>query len=296
MITKLSRKDIKMLESSVKNDVSKSALEEYLSAHKKAETAWKVFRDSLVLSESSGGDNDSKEVESEKKRKFKAGDKVRVTSVANNVATTTWLSVGDVVEVIAYKNDLPEDWSFIGRRPVIVTGGRNRYAYFAESALELVVEQGKTPNELRAEIIQRGKEFAEEYADYPPLDSVIQISEQRNKRKIVASVVNIKNIQFTIKEVVVKTHPDDVYNFHIGKAIAIGRLLGKDVTEFENAPQPTIAKGQECIIKNWKGHNGKTLTITKVFDNGKKALHNYQYGYLEDYKLIIIDDTNAQYN
>ena len=39
MFTKLDNKDIKMLESSAKSEASKVALQEYLSAHSKAEVA-----------------------------------------------------------------------------------------------------------------------------------------------------------------------------------------------------------------------------------------------------------------
>lgn len=161
MIAKLSRKDIKMLESSAKNNVSKSALEEYLSAHKKAETAWKVFRDSLVLSKGSGEDNASKELKGEKIRKFKAGDEVRVLTTEHPLAYTENLNVGSVVTVAGYKGEeIPWNSDTKNTRPVLVgSHSCNSWGHFEESALELVEE--KSQNELRAEIIEKAKEFVE---------------------------------------------------------------------------------------------------------------------------------------
>ena len=308
MIVKLSRKDIKMLESSVKNDVSKSALEEYLSAHKKAETAWKVFRDSLVLSEGSSEDSASKKVKDEKVRKFKAGDKVRVLSTAGDVATAAvataaGLSVGDITEVVAYKGDSPKEWDSNSKRQVIVKG----LNYFAESALELVVEEEKSPNELRAEIIQRAKEFVKnmETTKLSPMTNPYRYNVKvdfivnTDKRAVVALLKSISSNKVVAKGVA-KCHSDDVFNKHIGKAIALGRALGKDVSEFENAVQPTKAVLGQVIV--WKLHEetvyriddktGNYFNFTDVKTNEKYC--DYEYCEIEKHTNVV-DDTNAQY-
>lgn len=319
MITKLSRKVIKMLESSAKNDVSKCALEEYLSAHKKAETAWEVFRDSLILSEGSSEDSASKEMKSEKVRKFKAGDKVRVLDTENSVATTG-IKVGYITEVLAYMEN---------RLTVLVRSPyKTGCAYFEESALELVEE--KTPNELRAEVIQRAKEFIEntktkEFTGRVRTGLGLPEEGQRNtyydvyvfggefkkvcnvefivhqeKRTVVALLRGVTTKKVYSKGIA-KCNPDDVCNEHIGKAIALGRALGKDVSEFENAVQPTkVVQGQ---VIAWKLDEEKALyridnktrnqfNFTEVKSNEKH--HNYEYREIEKYTNIV-DDTNAQY-
>lgn len=241
------------------------------------------------------------ELDIKKERKFKVGDKVRVTSIASDVATVATLSVGDITEVVAYKGDFPKSWSSIHTRPVVVKGKLGLGAYFDESALELIVKEEKTPNNLRAETIKKAREFVGDLPStaFIPMKKGFVASKPEfvinEKERTVTALFTDVNSGIVAYETVAKCHPKDVFNADIGKAIAWGRALNKDVTDFENAVQPTIAKGQECIIKNWKGHNGKTLVITKVFDNGKKALDIYKYGYLENYKLTIIDDTNAQY-
>ena len=317
MFTKLDSKDIKLLESSVKSEASRIALQEYLSAHDKAEVAWKVLRDSLLLSE-----DDISKVGVKKERKFKAGDKVRVTSVASDVATT-WLSVGDVAEVITYKNDLPESCPFIGRRPVIVTGGRSRRAYFEESALELVVEeQGKSPNELRAEVIQRAKEVLELWKrnsfvgleDYQnselpfPCNHWSMVAEfviNPEKRTVVALLKGHETLRLATKGIAKCAH-DDVFNEHIGKAIALGRALGKDVSEFENAIQPTepvighVVEGIESV--GFYRRDRKFTLTSKQGDSFYYAeAKEYEPNEPDDFIFNdqigkIVDDTNAQYS
>lgn len=297
MITKLSRKDIKMLESSAKNNVSKCALEEYLSAHKKAETAWKVFRDSLVLSEGSSEDNASKEMKSEKKRKFKAGDKVRVLS-ANGALATAGLEIGDVAEVLKYtlRDDIV----------MLKSPHKSWYAHFFESSLELVEE--KSANELRAEIIEKAKEFVDglrndktiAWAEYHRYGVNASFIVNTDKRIVVALLVG-ENTGLIRAKGIAKCNPSDVFNEHIGKAIALGRALGKDVSEFENAVQPTkVVQGQ---VITWKldeekalyridNKTGNQFNFTEIKSNEKH--HNYEYREIEKYTNIV-DDTNVQY-
>ena len=284
MITKLDSKDIRMLELSAKSETSKVALQEYLSAHSKAEVAWKVFRDSLLLSE-----DDNSKVGVKKKRKFKVGDKVRVLS-ANGALATAGLEIGDVAEVLRYtlRDDI-----------VMLKSPHNSwYACFFESSLELTEE--KTPNELRAEIIQRAKEFVEKYVGRAPLGSTTQFIEYKDTREVVASVVN------GLWASTAKTHPDDVYNLHIGKAIALGRALNIGVSEFENAIHPTepvvghVVEGIESV--GFYRRDRKFTLTSKQRDSFYYAeAKEYEPNEPDDFIFNdqigkIVDDTNAQYS
>lgn len=173
--------------------------------------------------------------EEELKRKFKAGDKVRVLST-NGALATAGLEIGDVAEVLKYtqRDDIV----------MLKSPHKSWYAYFFESALELV--EGKPANELRAEIIEKAKEFVKEQRDDMivvktdnPHGYVVGVSFIVNaeKRTVVALLRGIISDSVRAKDIA-KCNPDDVFNEHIGKAIALGRALGKDVSEFENAPQP----------------------------------------------------------
>lgn len=150
-----------------------------------------------------------------------------------------------------------------------------------------------TPNQQRAEVIEKAKKLVEEKG------KGFDFSINENKRII---AFNIR----TEKAAFAKCNPSDVFNEHIGKAIALGRALGLNVSEFEQAVQPTVAVGQllgssytPTYPTRWKvddlNNTGKNLTI---IDSESKSLNGKTAdgGYLPNetwYK--IVDDTNAKY-
>lgn len=324
VLNRLSPKDIKFLNILAKTPEGKSALDEYIEQHEKAVKAYKIYRESVVA-----------EVEVEKvvkpvepKRKFKTGDKVRVL-VEDCTDASTELKVGEITTVVGYKQD-DEYWlrfyncfgpkSRIGERPVVTEKCRgDGKEYFSESALELVEE--KTPNELRAEIIQRAKDTLSVWKwknnlrhhngyrnlELPkPYNRWLMVAEfvvNEEKRTVVAL---LKGYVDVATKGIAKCHPSDVFNEHIGKAIALGRALGKDVSEFENAVQPTepvvghVVKGYEAL-GFYRQDRKFTLTSKKDCDsfyypecseyspgNHDDFICNWQMG-------AIINDTNAQY-
>ncbi|HEY9569582.1 MAG TPA: hypothetical protein VIR26_01215 [Metalysinibacillus sp.] len=284
MLNKLSRKDIELLNILAQTPEGKSALDEYIKQHEKAVKAYKVYRESVVA-----------EVEVEKvvkpvetKRKFKAGDKVRVNIVGltrNQLwdLATTGLENGAITEVIGYKED-DEAWSKLGivERPVVVKEV-GECGFFDESVLELVEE--KSPNELRAEVIQRAKDVLEDWTrgipSYKckhlktyhneklprPYNGWVLIAEfvvNAEKRTVVALLKGFETLEIATKGIA-KCHPDDVFNEHIGKAIALGRALGKDVSEFENAVQPNeIVVGHSISSTRKDGSCYKYPSVTEV--------------------------------
>lgn len=103
-----------------------------------------------------------------------------------------------------------------------------------------------SPNKRRAKVIEEAKEFIRKCESTAKSHSYdIRYAINKDERGISAMlsdngrIISLKSTQ---------CHPDDVWNKHIGKAIAIGRALGIDVSEFENAPQPTeIVEGMDVI-------------------------------------------------
>lgn len=276
-MNKLSRKDIAMLEVLAVTEESKGKLAEYIQRQGKAVKAYKAFREAVV-----NGVEVDKVVEAE--RKFKAGDKVRVLDVSYG-ATTSALDAGDITEVVGYKDEF-EEYELLApeERPVVVVEPEGETGLFEESALELVEE--KTPNELRAEIIEKAKLFLSEEKG-TVFEFIIQ-----DKRIL---VLNNEEKLFAESE----CHPNDVFNEHIGKAIALGRALGKDVSEFESAVQPDevvighVVNGDEARGAYTQEHKF-TLTSKRECDAFYYAereddfIYNWQIG-------DIIDDTNAIY-
>lgn len=170
----------------------------------------------------------------------------------------------------------------------------------------------RTPNQKRKAIIDEAKAFvAENLSKNHPhtLDDGLGawfVSEggifsvttevdfviNSKKSAVVALVKGIHNKNVRGKGIA-KCNPSDVFNEHIGKAIALGRALGLDVKRFEKATQPTeFAVGQVT-----KGTSLDTGKVTRIEDD-KAYTERYTYWFADTIKrgkAFIIDDTEAQY-
>lgn len=293
-MNKLSRKDIEMLEMLATTTESDDKLAEYIHYHKKAVKAYKAFREAVV----NGVEVDKVEKVVEAKRKFKAGDKVRVLDTESAIATAG-LRIGDVAEVFKYN-------SLLGDGVVeLKTPGRTRWAYFGESSLELVEE--KTNNELRKEVIQKAKDFLEESKNdrgsYSVPFSVAVDLELDYKVTEGGRLVIVFLAGFHCKEVIssglYEFPRNEVCNEHIGKAIALGRALGqkKNVREFENAVQPSELVVGMVIRRNYFN---STDTYEREVEKIEGEVLHYTGGrhdlrISDADNLTIIDDTNAIY-
>lgn len=150
-----------------------------------------------------------------------------------------------------------------------------------------------TPNQQRAAIIEKAKKFIEEKG------KGFDFSINQNKRIIAFNI-------YTEKAGFAKCNPSDVFNEHIGKAIALGRALGLDVSEFEQAVQPShYAVGQIGINSLGTSYPFKVIKIGKgeVFKKHFEPYTNSAGDTTkplnfedENYKALkIINDTNAKY-
>lgn len=97
----------------------------------------------------------------------------------------------------------------------------------------------------------------------------------------------------------------DIYNQFIGQAIALGRLVGADTSEFEDCVQPTdFIKGQTVSVLNMYGEN-HIGTVQKVEGDAVWLSVDGSVGYVykdaetrynvKGINPIIIDDTHAEY-
>lgn len=185
-----------------------------------------------------------------------------------------------------------------------------------EVSTPIVEDKPLTPNQQRAAIIEKAKAFVKNIVgEYDTFNTTVgRYKDQcvrpifhvnEKKRAITVLIYGAFGNQLIFKGIT-KCNPNDVFNEYIGKAIALGRALGLDVSEFEQAVQPTVAVGQLLGRSytltdptRWKvddlNDTGKNLTIiNNEFEslNGETA----DGGYLPDetwYK--IVDDTNANY-
>lgn len=145
-----------------------------------------------------------------------------------------------------------------------------RYTYHVEtpSCAFVVAEEHEielhenelSPNKRRAELIDEAKRFVETNTKKRKIFTSVgnwyafeyygrSVNERfvisESKRTIKLEIVGAIN-PVVYKEGVVRCHLDDVWNEHIGKAIALGRILGVDISKFESAPQPAeIVEGMD---------------------------------------------------
>ncbi|WP_427110898.1 hypothetical protein [Lysinibacillus xylanilyticus] len=116
------------------------------------------------------------------------------------------------------------------------------------------------------------------------------------KRAVTCLIVDVNDVGEVYEEGIAKCTPGDVFNEHIGKAIALGRALGLDVSKFEKAAQPSVVVvGQ--VVKNtehsWWGA-GTVKEIEKPCElRGYRVSEDNSYNYLKT--AIILNDTEAQY-
>ncbi|XSD74786.1 hypothetical protein P5611_015890 [Bacillus subtilis] len=127
----------------------------------------------------------------------------------------------------------------------------------------------------------------------------------RNKRTVVALLTGFHS-GFVYARGIAKAAPDDCFNVHIGKAIALRRALGLAVPdEYLNAPQPTEVRVGDVV----RGKYSETYyplwcedeivdvryeaTIKEIAD-GKYRYVEGGYDFIDDADLTIIDDSREE--
>lgn len=179
-----------------------------------------------------------------------------------------------------------------------------------------------TPNEQRKAIIDEAKAFVEnaQKRDYRVRSTPAITSFQKSvffgqtdelvfhvnaeKRTVVAIIRTISG-KHLVHKGIAKCAPDDVFNEHIGKAIALGRALGLDVERFEKAVQPSEVVVGMVVRGGCKGfyNANKTFTINGEHRDSDAFYYEEakQYGggdndwILRNQIGVIVNDSEAKY-
>lgn len=180
---------------------------------------------------------------------------------------------------------------------------------------EIAEMMSLTPNQQRAEIIEKAKQFLETnktsvsgydannldlYVNYENVYSPRYKGDRtacnaefiivKEKSKVIVLLKGI-NTNKVYARGIAKCSPNDVFNEHIGKAIALGRALGLDVSEFEQAVQPTLAIGQ--IVYETEDKTYRTIAESGVYSE-ESMLTSINSRSAKELS-VIINDTNAIY-
>ncbi|WP_440097366.1 hypothetical protein [Bacillus paralicheniformis] len=175
----------------------------------------------------------------------------------------------------------------------------------------------KTAQERRDEIVEQAKADINELKNrnfyevpdadnfYNPYICTAEFIVNNQKRTVVA-LLRGANTSKVYARGIAKATPDDCFNVHIGKAIALHRALGLEVPdEYLNAPQPTEVRVGDVVgsfeINEVADYYGKIVDVTedKVFyeDGGFDYLPTVTEGideYGEESFLKIIDDSRTE--
>lgn len=171
----------------------------------------------------------------------------------------------------------------------------------------------KSPQQLRDEIVERAKRDVAELvakstfiysADewFTPNTDEATYVVNREKRTVVA-LIQRKHSGKVWAKGIAKCAPGDVFNSHIGRAIALRRALGLPVPdEYLNAPQPTEVRVGDVVRKVGgvvaegitgvyvRKHEGGVLVNSVEKNPGRKD--GYYWAYLSDVK--VIDDSREE--
>jgi len=147
-----------------------------------------------------------------------------------------------------------------------------------------------TPNEQRKAVIERAKAFV---ADGCDRWFRVEFHVNSDKRTVVA-LLRTKSSNNVFTRAIAKCAPDDVFNADIGKAIALGRALGLDVSEFENAVKPTEVVVGHKVIRKVDSYRG---VLTVISDDGgcNYPKNETKLSTTQTIASRILDDTGAQY-
>lgn len=172
--------------------------------------------------------------------------------------------------------------------------------------------QAKPNNQLRKELIQESKDFVKDLTKYIKnyykqdhsiygkikhevyhwTYNKVEFSVNYKERKVSVKISGADGVKFTATA---KCLPSDVFNVHLGKAIALGKVLGLDVSKFTDAVQPDEVVVGHVVASN--RNKGVTWVVSSLSGNNNLTIKSHYVKCLVGWKVTyeITDDTNAKY-
>ena len=165
-----------------------------------------------------------------------------------------------------------------------------------------------TPNQQRKATIERARAFVADLTEraqsgklnaegnkyFRLYRTIPELHVNKDKRVVTALVKGAGSSKIYAKGIA-KCAPDDVFNADIGKAIALGRALGLDVSQFENAPKPTeVVVGMRVDTFYISGEKAPYGT-REVVGVRQRKYPEFSSGTWAS-MFEIVDDTEAQYD
>lgn len=166
----------------------------------------------------------------------------------------------------------------------------------------------KTPQQVRDEIVAQAKRDISELKTGLTADGKsgyvvtrlvcdAEFIVNKEKRAVTVLLRTVNGASLKSKGIA-KCAPNDCFNSHIGRAIALRRALGLEVpNEYYNAPQPTEVRVGD-VVTDKRGVNTRSFTVAgwdktvKDFSRGKPfSVKELSYGWLGVNQVKVIDDS-----
>lgn len=151
----------------------------------------------------------------------------------------------------------------------------------------------KNHKDVRSQSLRFGAWFVDE-GEHVEVTVKAEFIVNVEKRTVVALIRRLRTNEIRAKAIA-KCAPDDVFNADIGKAIALGRALGLDVSEFENAVKPTEVVVGHKLQSNIFSDN--FFEVTRTSDDRAYLDDSDDYYLFIDFPRAyrIANDTKAKY-
>ncbi|QAR52087.1 hypothetical protein BAE_04435 [Bacillus aerophilus] len=162
---------------------------------------------------------------------------------------------------------------------------------YDQGRFDAEIEAPKSDQQKRDEIVEKAKEDVRQLLDSDyghDHEFVVNIA-----KRTVVDLRKIKGCTNIARRGIAKCTPDDCFNAHIGKAIALRRALGWSVpAEYLNVPQPTDVRVGDVVRGTYYAGKGTYVKKIKKIEGGT---YHYDHGYdfINDVDLVIIDDSRA---
>ncbi|MEH7194848.1 hypothetical protein [Bacillus safensis] len=150
----------------------------------------------------------------------------------------------------------------------------------------------KSDQQKRDEIVAQAKEDVRVlyYKDYIADTDFIVNAEKRT----VVALRKSKMYGHIKSKGIAKCAPDDCFNVHIGKAIALRRALGFKVpAEYLNVPQPTDVRVGDVVRGRTAFRMDTYEETVGEIEGGKYKYIGGDFDYTEDADLVVIDDSRV---
>ncbi|MGG1445029.1 hypothetical protein ABE354_23855 [Brevibacillus laterosporus] len=131
------------------------------------------------------------------------------------------------------------------------------------------------------------------YLTHEHVGVTVEFIVNKEKRTVVCLLRNAVFPEMISGRGIAKCAPDDCFNVHIGKAIALRRALGLDVpTEYLTVPQPTEVRVGD-VVRNY-GYSGRVYAIRPEKRTTGWADVGHVFGATKDKGLTFITDLHGK--